>query len=236
MRGDVVVAGVGVGVVLGVGVCGAAGGVTAVSQVRGVEVEFSNPMGDSVGVESFARGVFDQSVTGVVFDDDTGATAEGSAAQRSFVGDRGVTMSGVVSAFGSTDGNATARSGLEVIFEVTQETAYGVSLDLVDLFQGNPSLFVSASLVEDGGGEVWRLSSDDVFLPDTGSFSFDALMGTVGPGRYTLDVLVSVTGFEDATTSAGYELAFAIPSAGSGVVVAMGCGVVWRRRRAVRRG
>lgn len=231
MRGEAVVCGVVVGGVLGVATCGVAGGVTAVSQVRGVEVSFANPMGDSVGVESFGRGVFDESVTGVAFDDDTGASAEASASQRSFVGDRGVTMSGVVSAFGTTDGSGTARSGLEVIFEVTEETGYSVSLDLVDLFQGNPSLFVSASLTEDGGGEVWRLSSNDVFVPDTGSFSFDGVSGTVGAGRYTLDVLVVVDGFEDATTSAGYELGFAIPSAGSGAVVLLGGGVLGRRRR-----
>lgn len=212
---------------------GALAGVVHQNVDRSVEVEFSIPSAPTLMANNNAAGFWDETVSDFVFDDDSGASGAGTAFQRSNLSMLGVSMVGSVSANASTDGFVMASTELHSLITVSQATEYRASAELFDLFLGNPELSFNASLVADGGSGdvVWSASSRDVFLPDTGSFSFGVETGTLEAGDYQFSVVVSVGGYKGATTETGLSVQLVIPAPGVGGTLALAGLLSARRRR-----
>ncbi|MEZ6242446.1 MAG: hypothetical protein R3B57_05325 [Phycisphaerales bacterium] len=207
-------------------------GVTYTDVERNIEVLFG-PAAPSVSLGRYGTGVWDESVMGS-YADDLGA-GSGVATQTSDVSGRLVTMSGHVSAFGTSDGYANSSSTLSVFITLEEATGFRASAALFDLFQGNPTLSFKASLYEDAGhgADLWSMSSVTEFIPDAGSFAFGDESGVLGPGTYLLDVRISVDGFKDVTTSGAFSFELSVPSPGGVGVAGVGSlALAGRRRRA----
>ena len=214
---------------------GARGGVVHQDVNRFVRVDFSIPPAPTLMESNASAGFWDETVSDFVIDDFSGASGSGTSFQRSDLTMLGVSMVGSVSANASTDGFVSASTELHTLIRVDEATSFRASAALFDLSLGNPDLFFAASLIaESGSGEViWSASSNDVFLPDTGSFSFGVETGELASGDYQFSMRIAVGGFKDATTQSGFDVQLVIPAPGGGGVLAA-LGLIAGRRRGRR--
>jgi len=212
---------------------GAVGGpVTYVDQDRSVRGSLSFPGAPpDLEIASTAGGLFDESVSHLGFNDDTGDFASASASQLSTLGMNGVTMSGHVQGFGSVDALGTGRSRLETTFVLDESSGFTFDAALLGLSLSKPTFQFRATLEEFGGAMVFDVNSAFEIVPDSGDFFFDPVAGTLGAGTYTLVIEVHVSGLKSASSEFGYDAALRIPGPWGVGVWGVGGVLASRRRR-----
>jgi len=165
-------------------------------------------------------------------DDFTGEFGIASATQASAIQRDNlntVSFQGRLSATGSTDGFASARSRLITQFDLAAASRFEISGSVTSLL-GSSGSSASIRLINENSVVRYELSSADLGLFTDGTESI-RLISVLGPGTWTLDMNFRTSGFEGATDQIEHDLVFFLPASGTTSVVLLGMLAGSRRRR-----
>lgn len=165
-------------------------------------------------------------------DDFTGEFGIASATQASAIQRDNlntVSFQGSLSANGSTDGFASARSRLITQFDLAAAGRFEISGSVTSLL-GSSGSSASIRLINENSVVRYELSNAELGLYTDGTEPI-RFISVLGPGTWTLDFGFNVSGFEGATDQIDYDLTFFLPTSSTASLVLLGVLATGRRKR-----